>query len=490
MARYENNTTEQGMFLAIQLEDQFDENSREKIIKQFISDRIIVDQFDEYYRNDTKGRRIKNPKDVIAAILYGYITGNRSSRKIEHLLKHHIGFMYISNMLRIDHSVICEFKVKFEKEVENIFSDLLFVLNEMGAIDWRIIAGDGTKIKAYASKGKNIGKERTEKLLNSYRKMASDIIKRDLELERAEKSNGIDEKEYTAEKERIARQKRTYESVLNKIEEFRKDEDKKEILRKDYCNLTDPESKLMVSSGRDHYIQGYNTLLMVSNNDIIVDYDTITLPEKKYTKQMVERVEKLKAEAGIKDKPSKYLFDGGFQDMKQILELSDAGLDMYVGTKEKDFSGEAGKRKNFKLVKDKNDYCLVCRGKRISKGNYNKKADQHTFWFYRKGCEKCTFYQDCYKNIKKTTIVKTITFSGFELRNRDKIDQYLDKMRGEGKKIYNRRIGKEHVNANLKTQKNYFQTFYRGIKKVKMDNCWAILSHNMNKYCQYKEVNN
>lgn len=89
--------------------------------------------------------------------------------------------------------------------------------------------------------------------------------------------------------------------------------------------------------------------------------------------------------------------------------------------------------------------------------------------------------------MKDTTIVKTVTFKGFELNNRNKIDHYLKKLESEeGKRIYNKRIGKEHINANLKTQRNYLQTFYRGMQKVRMDNCWAILSHNMTKYCLYK----
>lgn len=400
MARYENNTSEQGIFLAIQLDDQYDENSREKIIKQFIQERVKLDDFDEPYDNDRKGRKIKNPKDVIAAIIYGYITGNRSSRKIEDLLKHHIGFMFVSNRLKIDHSVLCEFKIKFERQVQSVLSDLLFVLNEMGAIDWSIITGDGTKIKAYANKGKNIGKDKTERIVKTYKKLAEKIVKRDLELEESKEDKSVGEKEYQAEKERIDRQKKVYANTLQKIEEFQKSEDNRKKMETEYCNLTDPDSKLMLGCSHDHYIQGYNTILMSSNNDIIVDYETVTTPEKQHTKSLVQRVEKKKSEMnqeGIETKASKYLFDSGFQDMRQILELSDSGVDLYVDMKERDFSDKASKRKDFLLKKEESGYSLVCRGKRECKGNYNKKADQHTFWFYRAGCKGCEFYEGCYQ---------------------------------------------------------------------------------------------
>ena len=136
MPRYENNTSSQGLFLSINIDEQFSENSREYILKHYIDKHLDEELFDFAYKNDESGRKVKNPKDVTAAILYGYLTGNRSSRKIEELLRTHIGFMYVSNCLKLDHSVLCEFKLKFKEQVSLIFSQLLYVLNEMGAIDW------------------------------------------------------------------------------------------------------------------------------------------------------------------------------------------------------------------------------------------------------------------------------------------------------------------------------------------------------------------
>ncbi len=76
-------------------------------------------------------------------------------------------------------------------------------------------------------------------------------------------------------------------------------------------------------------------------------------------------------------------------------------------------------------------------------------------------------------------------YSAFELENHEAIQKYVEKIRSEeGEKIYNRRIGKEHVNANMKTQKGYFMTRYRGITKVQMDLIWVALAHNIMKYCQ------
>ena len=76
-----------------------------------------------------------------------------------------------------------------------------------------------------------------------------------------------------------------------------------------------------------------------------------------------------------------------------------------------------------------------------------------------------------------------VNFNILELTSKDKIESYLQKMQSsQGSKIYSRRLGKEHVFANIKTQRNYLQTYYRGGKKVKMDIYWAALAQNMHKY--------
>jgi hypothetical protein len=159
---------------------------------------------------------------------------------------------------------------------------------------------------------------------------------------------------------------------------------------------------------------------------------------------------------------------------------------MYVDVKERDFGDKAGKRKDFSIVKTETGYNLKCRNGLAMKGYYSSKKERYTFLFERKGCEKCSFFEDCYWKIKPTTKQKTVIFSRFELENRPKIDAYLEKLRSlEGRKIYSKRIGKEHVNANIKGQRNFQQTYYRGKARVRMDLCWVALAHNLTKYAAF-----
>jgi transposase len=488
MARYERNYIEQGEFLAINIHEQFNETSREYHIKDFINKYTDLSIFEAYYKNDETGRKCKDPRDMISAILYGYCTGNHQSRKIEELLKTHIGFMFVSNRLQVDHSVICEFKTNFKEEISRLFSTLLYVLNNIEEIDWELVVGDGTKIKASAAKWRNVGGEFTEKKLGIYRKMAQNIITRDLELEEKHLLGEISDKAYKAEKPRISRQKKLYDAMVGRIEEYQNCVNEGKLNGKERYNLIDPESKVMTGSDPRIFIQGYDYKMMISNNDIILDYKADTKSQKNAAGEMIKRVEGKKNDLGVR-RETKYLLDAGFQDMQTIIDCENDGLDLYIDLQKKDYSNDVSKRKYFNEAEKKGDrYYLSCIGNRERRGTNSPKVnDKIYFHFPRSGCNGCSHYQICYKNIKATVKRKSVSFRIFELEHRKEIDEYLNKLRSEeGKKIYHKRIGKEHNFANIKTQKNYYQTSYRGMIKVNMEFSWIALAHNLMKYVNYR----
>ena len=154
---------------------------------------------------------------------------------------------------------------------------------------------------------------------------------------------------------------------------------------------------------------------------------------------------------------------------------------MYVDTRERDFTKKSQKRKNFKIIQNGEKFSLKCKGGKTVKSYYYSK--KYYFQFRKNECKSCQFYSECFKNISEKNLQKTVAFTEFELTNKKKINEYLEKMNHEdGKRIYARRIGKEHVFANMKTQRNYLQTFYRGKDKLQMDTHWAALAQNMQKY--------
>jgi transposase len=485
MPRYKREEIEQGEIMTVYLSQQFDEFSNEYIIKEYVENNIDELVFKKYYQNDEKGRKAKHPKDMLSGILYGYFNGIPSSRKLEELLKHHIAYKFVTNKLGADHSVLCDFKNKCREEVESMFSRLLYVLNEMGGIDFERIIGDGTLIDGQAWKELTVEAKTIDEKIKRYSELSKKIVERDIENEKSFNDGAKNKEQYSDEKNRIDRQKRKYGNIVNKLKEYEDALKSKKIDPNTKYNLTDPDSSLLVKSRGKQVKQGYNAKMMISNNDVILSIDCKNNHERNSTTSMVQGVEQLKNDLGI-EKQSKYLFDSNFFDIHKIFELEDVGADMYIENKVRDFSDASIKRKYFQIEKEKEDYYLQCIGNRRIKGkSYTdcKGVERYYFEFAQKHCSGCNNIHTCFENVKTKRKVKRVQFEVFELNNKERIESYLDKIKShEGRVEYNRRIGKEHVFANIKNQKNHFRTFYKGIVSVHMDMLLTAISHNLAKY--------
>jgi transposase len=113
---------------------------------------------------------------VVALLLYAYARGNRSSRGIERACWEDVAFKVITGLRTPDHSTIAEFRRRHEREIAELFDDVLGLCREAGLVSVGVIAIDGTKIRANASRGAN----------RSYEKVVADILKEAEETDRWE----------------------------------------------------------------------------------------------------------------------------------------------------------------------------------------------------------------------------------------------------------------------------------------------------------------
>jgi hypothetical protein len=92
---------------------------------------------------------------VVALLLFSYSRGVRSARAIERACWEDVAFKVIAGMRTPDHSTIAEFRRRHEREIEELFDDVLALCAEAGLVSVGAITIDGTKIKADASMDQN-----------------------------------------------------------------------------------------------------------------------------------------------------------------------------------------------------------------------------------------------------------------------------------------------------------------------------------------------
>jgi transposase len=107
------------------------------------------------YRADGHGRAAYDPSMMVTLILFGFATGVQSSRAIERHCREHVAFRVITGNLVPDHVTIARFICRHERALAALFSQVLGLCAEAGLVDSGVVAIDGTRIAANASRERN-----------------------------------------------------------------------------------------------------------------------------------------------------------------------------------------------------------------------------------------------------------------------------------------------------------------------------------------------
>jgi transposase len=118
-------------------------------------ERMDLDRFYGAYRANGQGRAAYDPGMMVALLLYAYARGNRSSRAIEQACQEDVAYKVITAMSVPDHSTIAEFRRRHQAAVGELFVGVLALCREAGLVSVGVIAIDGTKLKASASRDQN-----------------------------------------------------------------------------------------------------------------------------------------------------------------------------------------------------------------------------------------------------------------------------------------------------------------------------------------------
>lgn len=115
------------------------------------------------------GRRGYDPDMVLTLFVYAMAHGESSSRRIERLCRTDVAFRVICAQDVPDHTVLARFRRNHEVALAELLTESLVLAAELGMVSLGVVAFDGTKIAANASRDAN----RTEAHL---RKLAEEFV--------------------------------------------------------------------------------------------------------------------------------------------------------------------------------------------------------------------------------------------------------------------------------------------------------------------------
>jgi transposase len=120
-----------------------------------VVDQLDTSQFHRRARLGGVGRQGYDPDMLLGLLLYAYAVGERSSRRIERLCADHVAFRIACGDDAPDHTTIARFRSEHQDAFAQVFSQILRMCADAGMVKVGVVAIDGTKIAANASRGAN-----------------------------------------------------------------------------------------------------------------------------------------------------------------------------------------------------------------------------------------------------------------------------------------------------------------------------------------------
>jgi transposase len=143
------------------IDEKIPHDSPVRIINQIVDNLDITKVVDTYKGG---GASAYHPRMMLKVVLYSYLNNTYSCRKIEQALQDRVSFMWLSGNQTPDHNTINRFRSSHLKDtIHDIFTQVVFMLVDMGYLSLEVIYVDGTKLESRANRYTFVWRKTVEK---------------------------------------------------------------------------------------------------------------------------------------------------------------------------------------------------------------------------------------------------------------------------------------------------------------------------------------
>jgi transposase len=350
----------------------------ERHLAWFVIDAVGEMDLDGFYaahRADGRCRPAYDPAMMVALLVYAYARGIRSSRMIERACEEDVAFRVLAAQQRPDHATIARFVERHEDAIAGLFGEVLTLCARSGLVRVGVIAVDGTKLQANASRNENLDYEQLAREIleeakatdaaedELYGQARGDELpeefataqgrrgwlreaKQRLEAERAanpqpvprSRSKRVKEAKRRLEEElwTETRANRAYEAyrARGRMKDGRRfgrppDPYRPPDTPAGRINVSDPDSRVV--KGLRGFIQGYNAQAVTNEHQVVIAAEVMTAaPDFGHLEPMFDAAQRELRAAGVTDTPGVLLADAGYWHQQQMERIVDQGIAVLI----------------------------------------------------------------------------------------------------------------------------------------------------------------
>ena len=301
------------------------------------------------YRVDGRSRPPYDPAMMVALLLYAYARGIRSSRVIERACEEDVAFRVLAAQQRPDHATLARFLERHQEAIAGLFGEVLTLCARSGLAKVGVIAVDGTKVQANASRNENL----------DYEQLAREILEEAKAVDAAEdelygeaRGDELPEEFATTqgrrgwlrEAKRRLEEEHGVECQANAAYEAYRARGRMKDGRRfgrppdpyqppgtpeGRINVTDPDSRVV--KGLRGFIQGYNAQAVTNEHQVVIAAEVMTAaPDFGHLEPMLDATQRELHAAGVTETPGVLLADAGYWHQRQMERIVDQGIPVLI----------------------------------------------------------------------------------------------------------------------------------------------------------------
>lgn len=279
------------------------------------------------------GPRATDPKILLALWLYALLEGVISARRIAELSKLHYAYIWICGGISVNYHTLSDFRTQQPDLFRRLLEESIALMWKTGEFNPKIVAQDGTRIKADASSSS----AKKELTIEKYLIEASAYLKA-LEKEHTANPGAFSLREKEAQKKAARERQDRLEQAKAELEQYKKN--RAELAKKNHNHLsekeiadtkvsvTDPECRKM-KMGDGGFRLAYNIQFATSvHKKVILGVDVVNTLDPGTLGPMMNQVKKTLATIGC-PMPNKWLADSAYAN-KADAEVAEESFDETV----------------------------------------------------------------------------------------------------------------------------------------------------------------
>lgn len=456
-----------------------------------------------YRAYSPKGRKsAAEPRIIFKVLVYGYMNGIYSSRKLEAACRKNIDFMWLLEGEPVpDHNTLARFRTgRLKAALADLFYQYTRVLDEMGETNHDSVFIDGTKMESCANRYTFVWRGSVEKNLARLREQVRAAFQargiagnvtlgklRALVEEISQKIAGI-EFVYGKGKRKTPEQ-RELEKLSEWLKRWESYEEQLTVMGNDRNSYsrTDPDATFMRMK-EDHMRNGQ--LKPGYNMQIAVNSEYITgvaaYPDRTDSGTLIPFLKEM--ERGHHTKYRKIVADAGYESQDNYLYLDSRGQMSFIKPqnyeyeKSKQFKAKIGRRENMRYD-DLEDSYTCADGRKLpffrEKSVVTKEGYVKTTAYYLcSDCSGCQFKDKCFQSKKYHNKMLTVKRDLVELGEESRRNITAP----EGVQLrLNRSIQVEGAFGVLKYDRHFRRFLTRGKHSISIELYLLCLGYNINK---------